>query len=167
MKLTKAMKKLKFWSKKKKKKRVPLLDRPPSPPPPLLPCYYHCPYNYPVQPSAPPLPPWFEYVQPYDDSIFTTEQGSGSGSTADSSRQTHGSTNSQHIDNVGEINQPKPTPSDNTLPQQYMVQNQVYGVPVIAEARTERGAGAFGCVINFGAHLFRCFFPCFHIRELK
>ncbi|XP_049402385.1 uncharacterized protein LOC125866126 [Solanum stenotomum] len=161
MKLTKAMKKLKFWSKKKKKKRVPLLERPPSPPPPILPCYYHCPYNYPVQPSAPPLPPWFEYVQPYDDSIYTTEQVSGS--TSDNSNQPNGSTISQHIDNVGEINQPKPTLSDHSLPQQYMVQNQVYGIPV----RTERAGGAFGCVINFGAHLFRCFFPCFHIRELK
>ncbi|MCD7464589.1 hypothetical protein HAX54_053049 [Datura stramonium] len=158
------MKKLKFWSKKKKKKRAPLLEQPPpSPPPPLLHCYYHCPY-YPIQPSAPPLPPWFDYEQqqqqqqqqPHDDSIFTTEQGSS-----------HDSSNSQHSDNVGEINQPKQTPSNNTLPQQHMVPNQVYGVPVIAEATTERAAGAFGCVINFGAHLFRCFFPCFHIRELK
>ncbi|XP_055816411.1 uncharacterized protein LOC129885945 [Solanum dulcamara] len=162
MKLTKAMKKLKFWSKKKKKKRAPLLEQPRSPPPPFLPYYYHCPYNYPIQPSAPPLPPWFEYEQqqPHDDSIFTTEQGSGS-------NQPHGSNNAQHNDNVGEINQPKSTTSDKNLPQQYMVPNQVYGVPIISEARTERAAGAFGCVINFGAHLFRCFFPCFHIRELK
>ncbi|KAK4378730.1 hypothetical protein RND71_000592 [Anisodus tanguticus] len=166
MKLTKAMKKLKFWS-KKKKKRAPLLEQPPSPPPPLLPCYYHCPY-YPYQPSAPPLPPWFEYEQqqqPHDDSIFTTEQGSGS--TSVNLNQTQ-DTNSQHNNNVShELNQPKPTSLDNNLPQQNMVPNQVYGVPVIAEARTERAGGAFGCVINFGAHLFRCFFPCFHIRELK
>ncbi|XP_009771438.2 uncharacterized protein [Nicotiana sylvestris] len=165
MKLTKAMKKLKFWSRKKKKKRAPLLEQPPSPPPPLLSCYYQCPYNYPIQPSAPPLPPWFEYEQQQlHDSIFTTEQGSTS--TSANLNQTHG-TNSQHSNNVSEINQPKATPSDNistsTLPQQYMVPNQVYGVPVTTEARTERAGGAFGCVIN----LFRCFFPCFHIRELK
>ncbi|XP_059313491.1 uncharacterized protein LOC132064511 [Lycium ferocissimum] len=167
MKITKAMKKLKFWSKKKKKKRAPLLEQPPSPPPLLLPCYYHCPY-YSIQPSAPPLPPWFDYEQqqqqPHDDSIFTTEQGSSS--TSVSLNQTHG-TNSQHTDNISEINQPKQTPFDNTLPQQNMVPNQVYGVPITAEARTERAGGAFGCVINYGAHLFRCFFPCFHIRELK
>ncbi|XP_060167555.1 uncharacterized protein LOC132598602 [Lycium barbarum] len=168
MKITKAMKKLKFWSKKKKKKRAPLLEQPPSPPPPLLPCYYHCPY-YPIQPSAPPLPPWFEYEQQkqqaaHDDSVFTTEQGSSS--TSVNLSQTLG-TDSQHSNNVGEINQPKQTPLDNTLPQQNMVPNQVYGAPVIGEARTERAGGAFGCVINYGAHLFRCFFPCFHIRELS
>ncbi|KAM3290962.1 hypothetical protein P3S67_019251 [Capsicum chacoense] len=156
MKLTKAMKKLKFWSKKKKKKRAPLLEQPPSPPLPVLPCYYHCPYDYPVEPSAPPLPPWFEYEQ--------QQQPHDSSSTSANLSQTHGSTFSQH----SQINKPQQTPmDDNNLSQQYMVPNQAYGVPVMAEARVERAGGAFGCVINFGAHLFRCFFPCFHVRELR
>ncbi|CAN4108205.1 unnamed protein product [Withania somnifera] len=157
MRLTKAMKKLNFWSKKKKKKRTtPLLEQPP-----LLPSYYHWPYC-PIQPSAPPLPPWFEYEQqqPQDYSIFTPE------STPANLSQTHGSTTMDSISHE-ELNQAKPTQSEHTMPQQYMVPNQVYGIPVITEARTERAGGAFGCVINFGAHLFRCFFPCFQIRELK
>ncbi|CAN4110774.1 unnamed protein product [Withania somnifera] len=166
MKLTKVMKKLKFWSKKKKKKKTtPLLEQPPSP---LLTNYYHCPYC-PIHPSAPPLPPWFEYEQqqqPHHSSIFTTEQGSTS--TSVNLSQPNGTMDSLHANNVShELNQAKPTQSDNTLPQQYIVPNQVYGVPVTAEATTERAAGAFGCVINLGAYLFRCFFPCFHIRQLK
>ncbi|XAR56254.1 hypothetical protein NMG60_11036661 [Bertholletia excelsa] len=61
MKVVKTLKKLKFWSRKKKKKKTQLITDQyyPLPPPP---CY--CSYSWvPVQPSAPPLPPWFESKQ--------------------------------------------------------------------------------------------------------
>lgn len=51
--------------------------------------------------------------------------------------------------------------------QQYMAPNPAYGLPVEAESEgRERPSGFFASVAGFGFDLFRCFFPCFHIREI-
>ncbi|XP_028762952.1 uncharacterized protein LOC114721293 [Neltuma alba] len=56
-------------------------------------------------------------------------------------------------------------PQKSSSYQQYMVPEPVYGIPITHTATQERSGGLFGCVFGFGAHLFRCVFPCFHIRE--
>ena len=143
------MKKLKFWSRKKKKKKTILID-PPPPSPPSCHCCHFCPL---VEPSAPPLPLWFDYEQ-------TDNSPSGSAFSPNSGK----SSSSQAQEIVPEVSSLFPAP--NTSYQQYMVENPVYGVPVLPAVRREKRAGIFGCVFNIGRHLIRCFFPCFHIQEV-
>ncbi|GFZ03208.1 auxin response factor 1 [Actinidia rufa] len=145
MKVAKAMKKLKFWSRKKKEKKTILIDH--SPPP--LPSCHCCP---PVEPSAPPLPLWFEYEQT-GNSLLGSGVGPDSGISS--------SIPAQEI--VPEVSSLFAAP--NTSYQQYTVANPVYGVPVLPAVRREKKAGIFGCVFNVGRHLIRCLFPCFHIRK--
>ncbi|KAK9928851.1 hypothetical protein M0R45_025970 [Rubus argutus] len=168
--MIKAVKKLKLWSRKKRKRRPhpppPPYD-PPPPPPARHQCHCCCSYtasSSTTQPSAPPLPPWMDYTEPTHE-IETLP--------------------------VPELRHPAPELAYHPLPvpvqqestsalnlntsqtssyQQYMVPipDPVHGVPV-AQAPTaarERSAGFFGCVVDFGTHLFHCLFPCFHIREV-
>lgn len=172
MKVIKAMKKLKFWSRKKKTKKKPFFTQQQQPPESS--CHYyhhhHCHY-YPVEPSAPPLPSWLDYnrtqetISGTDHFASPTTSAMGGSSrapfTTEDERAPFSSQDSSTLQE--EING-----KNTTTYQQYMVENPVYGVPALPpQARGERDAGAFGCVFSFGAHLFRCFFPCFHIREAK
>ncbi|GMI92010.1 hypothetical protein like AT4G24265 [Hibiscus trionum] len=165
MKLLKAVKKLKFWS-KKKKKRKSLAPHPSSsftPPHPHS-CYstssvhsshyYQCSYlSSSVQPSAPPLPPWLqdesptpEQGEPFPDFSYPTDQV-------------------QHP--TQDIESGPVFTAAAASYQQYMDPNPVYGLPLVQQTgRRERSAGFFGCVIDFSLRLFRCFCPCFHIREV-
>nr|XP_027071931.1 uncharacterized protein LOC113696746 [Coffea arabica] len=174
MKMMKAVKKLKFWSrkqKKKKKKKALFIDNPPPPP-----C--HCQYQYycpPYEPSAPPLPTssssssWVEYDHEAQDTVYANSKfiSFTSSNPAQVQDPTFGP------QDFGSV--PQPRPQDPTMPaaasitsyQQYMVPNPAYGVPLLPQVRRERRGGAFECMFAFGAHLFRCFFPCFHIREAK
>ncbi|KAJ7967939.1 Homeobox protein [Quillaja saponaria] len=151
--MLKSMKKLKLWPRKRKKKKT---HEPYYPPPP---CHCFCSHSY-APPSAPPLPPWLEADQSYGTFLAPS---------------------SQSIPEAPYLNQahvPQPeiivddTPIYQTLPesslsyQQYMVRQPVYGMPVAQTARRARSAGAFGCIVNFGVHVFRCLCPCFHIREV-
>ncbi|XP_057465765.1 uncharacterized protein LOC130755397 [Actinidia eriantha] len=150
MKVAKAMKKLKFWSRKKKKKKTILIDHSPPPPPPSCHCCHFCPL---VEPSAPPLPLWFEYEQT-GNSLLGSGVGPDSGISS--------SIQAQEI--VPEVT--SLFAASNTSYQQYTVTNPVYGVPVLPAVRREKKARIFGCVFNVGRHLIRCLFPCFHIREV-
>ncbi|KAJ9159096.1 hypothetical protein P3X46_024627 [Hevea brasiliensis] len=157
--MIKAVKKLKkFWPRKKRRKKTH--QEPYYLPPP--PCHCCCSYSTPVQPSAPPLPPWL---------------------VPDQTNETITAPGVQHLPEVGyqgQIRLPsqeivvETNPACPTLPiettqlsyQQYTVPNPVYGVPVVQTPRRERSAGFFGCVISFGVNLIRCFCPCFRIREV-
>ncbi|KAL7082298.1 hypothetical protein ACP275_14G090800 [Erythranthe tilingii] len=146
MKVIKAMKKLKFWSRKKKKNKFlhlsespPPPSRPP-PPPPHPPI--HSQYE-PLLPSAPPLPPWLEYDLQFQES--DAEPNSPNSTTTNSH---------SHF-----------SPPHEICPQE--IQNPIYDDAIVPKIeKLERGGGAFGCVAGFGVHLVRCVFPCFHIREV-
>ncbi|KAL4580641.1 hypothetical protein LXL04_016841 [Taraxacum kok-saghyz] len=140
MKVMKSLKSLKFWSKKKKKKKINNLHHQY---PPQCCCHHH-----PVQPSAPPLPTWLDYEnQTYNQHLLASEEDHG-------------------IEHVSpepvNVNPPLLSGSGGGGG----IENPGYGVPVLESRRTERSAGGVGCVFDMGAHLFRCFFPCFHIREV-
>ncbi|KAI3448377.1 hypothetical protein Pfo_005042 [Paulownia fortunei] len=166
MKVIKAMKKLKFWSRKKRKKKLLITESPPPPsrpPPPPPPPYYPVHSHYePLLPSAPPLPPWLEYDLQFQEMLSTSEDNSASASLDNSTSKSHFS--------PPEPNAPETCPPEfqaNTSYQKYMVPNPVYDTPAVPQLKTlERGGGAFGCVVSFGVHLVRCVFPCFHIREV-
>ncbi|KAI8532021.1 hypothetical protein RHMOL_Rhmol11G0180600 [Rhododendron molle] len=153
MKLAKAIKKLKFWSRKKKKNKYYIKE--PSPPPPTF-HYYHS--WVPVQPSAPPLPPWFDHEQ---DQYSHFGQDSG---MASSSRAEFSSTQEEISPDLNSMYSISASDVGNDASyQQYMVSTPVYGVPVLpAVRRREKAAGFFGCFVGIGTHLIRCFFPCFH-----
>ncbi|XP_050210704.1 uncharacterized protein LOC126661000 [Mercurialis annua] len=159
--MIKAMKKFKkLWPKKKKRKRthqesyyylppVPLPPPPPLRPPPPPPV--HCCYSYsiPLQPSAPPLPPWLECVQ--SQRQFQCEEIVLEAAAADS----------EIFHKVRSC--VEATAVDDTLSyQQYTVPNPVYGVPVIEQTLIkERSSEFFGCFLGLGANFIRCFCPCF------
>ncbi|KAJ0800722.1 hypothetical protein HanPI659440_Chr03g0106851 [Helianthus annuus] len=146
MKVMKHLKSLKFWSKKKKKKRITTIHHH-SPPP--------CCCSPAFQPSAPPLPSWLDYEQQtYTQHLLTAD------------------VKFSVLPKEHDISNVNPSSSSGDVEtgcsyQQYMVKNPVYGVPVLQSTETERSAGALGCVFNIGAHLFRCFFPCFRIRDVQ
>ncbi|CAI9101504.1 OLC1v1038844C1 [Oldenlandia corymbosa var. corymbosa] len=168
----KMMKKLKFWSRKKKKKKAFCIDdSPPLPPPPTFHSQRYQYYYYPIEPSAPPLPissssssssSWVEYDHHIHETISFTSS---------TQAQVPVYPPPQDIHRVPEISAHDPVPSasdESASYQQHTVQNPVYGVPIVSqEAKTESSGGAFGCVFTIGAHLFRCFFPCFHIQEVN
>ncbi|XP_052192182.1 uncharacterized protein LOC127801277 [Diospyros lotus] len=156
MKLVKAMKKLKFWSRKRHKKNHALIE-PPLPPP----C--HCRHTSPeFQPSAPPLPLWFHpnYAQnSLSESPFGPHSGMPSSSQAEFIPQ-------QIVPEFNSLQIPAPPAGNATSYQQYTAPNPVYGVPVMPAVRRKRAAGVLGCIVNFGRHLIRWFCPCFHVREV-
>ncbi|KAF3439316.1 hypothetical protein FNV43_RR17593 [Rhamnella rubrinervis] len=151
--MIKAVKKLKFWSRKKRKKKTHQPYHHPLPPPPSHCC---CSCYSSTQPSAPPLPPsWFVSDINHESPL---EPGFPEPSYPTQTQQIY-----QEI--VSETSQI--LPERTTSYQQYMVPNPVYGVPVAqTAARRERSAGVFGCVVDFGIQLMRCFFPCYRIQEV-
>lgn len=149
--MKKLVKKLKFWSKRKKRKKsqetyitVPVSHQT---------CHCCCSCSS-TQPSAPPLPPWYDLQQNQDP-----VSGSGIHPVPEMVYPNEG------------VQFPNQEISADTAPmypssyQQYTVPNPVYGLPVMSAPRRERSEGAFGCVVNSGAHLIRCFCPCFRIRK--
>ncbi|KAL3515767.1 hypothetical protein ACH5RR_022669 [Cinchona calisaya] len=176
MKMMKAMKKLKFWSRKKKKKKTFFIEHPP-PPPPCHHCHYQ--YYYPFEPSAPPLPSsssWVDYDQENQETIYANSEfisftSSNQDQDQDQDRarvRTYAPfTHTNPMQDPISPQDPSMQADSTTSYQQYMVPNPVYGVPIVPPVRREKRGGAFGCMFAFGAHLFRCFFPCFHIREVE
>lgn len=158
--MIKAMKKLKLWSRKKRKKKTHQLPPPhyppPNypPPPPPLPSYHHCfcTCSPSTEPSAPPLPAWLEPQQNYGTFLAPNVEP-----IPEVTYQTQAHQVPPHEITM----EPKSY-------QQYAVSEPVYGIPInqTEAKRSERSRGLFGCVFSFGAHLFRCLFPCFHIREV-
>ncbi|KAK6121272.1 hypothetical protein DH2020_044975 [Rehmannia glutinosa] len=169
MKVIKAMKKLKFWSRNKRKRKFPITEsqsppppppsRPPPPPPqPYYPVHSH--YE-PLLPSAPPLPPWLEYDLQFQEMLSKSDANSTSPSLDSSTNFSPSETNATTEILCSQEFQA------NTCYQQYTVSNPIFDEPVIPQLeKLEKDAGAFGCVVGFGAHLLRCVFPCFHIREV-
>ncbi|KAL8264931.1 hypothetical protein R6Q59_023061 [Mikania micrantha] len=162
MKFTKTLKTLKFWSKKKKKKRINNIHH--HPPPPC--CCNHHGGSHSFQPSAPPLPSWLDYDdQIYSQHLLASEVNFSESSGLPVSYQ------AQFDEQEHDINPSSSSVSGDVETggsyQQYMVENPVYGVPVLPARKTVRSAGAFGCVFNVGAHLFRCFFPCYQIKDAQ
>ncbi|KAG8364034.1 hypothetical protein BUALT_Bualt19G0084200 [Buddleja alternifolia] len=125
-------------------------SRPPPPPP-----YYTVHHHYePVQPSAPPLPPWLEYDHQFQEMLLkSNEANSSSSASVDDS-----------ISRSPEINSPDirctEFQAETSSYQQYMVQDPVYDTTIVPElVKLEKNDGALGCVIGFGVHLVRCVFP--------
>lgn len=147
----KAVKKLKFWSRKKKKKK----NHQPYYPPPPPPCYHCCGCSSSTEPSAPPLPPWLEAEQNYGTFLLQPTLEPAPELTYPSP---------VHAPSRESVVEPNPVERSSSY-QQYMVPEPVYGIPITQTATRERSGELFGCVFSFGAHLFRCLFPCFHIRE--
>ncbi|KAI3701995.1 hypothetical protein L6452_27559 [Arctium lappa] len=172
MKVLKTLKTLKFWSKKKKKTiKNYRHSLSPPPPPPSCCCRHHHDGSHTLQPSAPPLPAWLEYEeQTYNQHLLASDvKFSGLPISyqarldpeEDERRSTVPPEPSVMIATSGDV-------ETNCSYQQYMVQNPVYTVTVLQSTTTDRSrsAAAVGCVFNIGSHLFRCFFPCFRIREV-
>ncbi|WCJ18696.1 hypothetical protein M5689_001025 [Euphorbia peplus] len=143
--MIRAAKKLKkLWPKRKRIKR-PFPDSfyyiPP--PPPLTPppscqhCCCHSHSNSPIQPSAPPLPPWLETIE----HKFTRNESEPEEIA-------------EEADNYPAL----------LSYQQYTVTAPVYGVPFVGQPQqspTRETRAAF-----FG-HFIRCFCPCFYIRQIE
>ncbi|TYI26507.1 hypothetical protein E1A91_A05G116600v1 [Gossypium mustelinum] len=158
----KAVKKLKFWSRKKRKRK----SLAPQPSHCICHCshstsshYYQCNYPYsPLQPSAPPLPPWLQAELTQDE--FPTLEQAEAEPFPEFSHPT---------DLVQDIESAPMIPAA-AVPsyQQYMVSNPVYGPPVVQQTgRRERSGGYFGCIIDISLRLIRCFCPCVHVREVS
>ncbi|EXB80400.1 hypothetical protein L484_010969 [Morus notabilis] len=152
------MKRLKIWSRKKRKKKaynyLPYYPPPPPPsrppPPPPLPQINHhsCCSCSRAEPSAPPLPQSL-WITSEEEAILAAQVVQPAAPEFDYAAM----------------------PDDeisNSSYQQYMVPDPVYGIPVSTRnAKTERSGGLFGCVLDFGIHLIRCFIPCYLIKEVK
>ncbi|XVF23147.1 hypothetical protein REPUB_Repub13aG0012600 [Reevesia pubescens] len=130
MKMFKAVKKLKFWSRKKKKRKS--LGPEPCDPASHCHCYYSCSS---VQPSAPPLPSWLQ-AELTQDAIPTPNQAEH---FPEFSYPTDYQVQYPTQDIVSSPMLPAPVPAPSY--QQYMVPNPVYGLPVVQTARRERSAG--------------------------
>ncbi|KAM7482006.1 hypothetical protein LguiB_006589 [Lonicera macranthoides] len=179
MKVISSMKKLKFWSRKKKKKKITSINHHHHPPPPsnTYQCCCHHQYHHHnhhhniVEPSAPPLPPsWLDYDKTYSyDSLLASEVSTSTGTPFSGlpGSSEEAQLGSQECEIAPEFN-PVLSSASSSSYQQYMVPNPVYGVPVEPpQPAKERSVGFFGCVIQFGAHLIRCFSPCFRIKEVQ
>ncbi|CAN1147378.1 hypothetical protein LINPERHAP2_LOCUS15839 [Linum perenne] len=119
---------------------------------------YYIPPPPPPQPSAPPLPPWLEtspLLQAHPDlSYYPThfQEQTPSNSVIDTATTAAvaGSSSS----------------SSSTSYQQYMDPlPAAYGIPVVQQ-REESVSGFYTLFVKFGANLFGCFLPCFHIQEV-
>ncbi|KAJ0009970.1 hypothetical protein Pint_33091 [Pistacia integerrima] len=154
----KVMKKLKFWSRKKRKKEHSYDYDQHQP--------YYCPHYHQYycsctsstpQPSAPPLPPWLESdeTECYESYDYVPSQ-------------TQLEYSEEDVEETSPICPELKNSESSESYQQYLAPNPAYGLPVTAESgRRERRSGFFGCAAGFGFDLFRCFFPCFHIREVS
>lgn len=139
----KAMKKLKFWSRKKRKRKQAC-------PPQAHQC--SCDYSSAVstiepaavEPTAPPLPFWFDEFQSLygsETSAFHDQQEEAIVETSPSSQVSY--------------------PYIYRSYQQYMVPNPSCGVPITVDAAaTKRSVGIFSCLIELSLNVVRCFFPC-------
>lgn len=170
------MKKLKFWSNKKRKKKYfydyqklpqcnfePYAYQPPtptasSPPPSRLPpprpqplelCQCH--FCQPVEPSAPPLPPWLEptsdWTRPPVNSINSEDEG-----------------DNHFISISQEIVIKASTVYSNTDTSNHLIENSDIVANDIREETLSDTTQQFGCVVKLGG-LLRCLFPCFHISD--
>ncbi|KAL0834849.1 hypothetical protein Bca101_086738 [Brassica carinata] len=149
MKVMKAVKKLKFWSRKKKKHKQASSSSQPHQ------CY--CEYSSSavsaplLEPTAPPLSFWFDETQ----RLYAPETSSASPWNTQLPQKQE--------ETIVEI-KPSSQVSDlriNQSYQQYMVPNPSVGVPIIAEAAPAKrsSVGIFGCVIELSSNVVRCFFP--------
>ncbi|KAF8117812.1 hypothetical protein N665_0008s0154 [Sinapis alba] len=149
MKVMKAVKKLKFWSRKKKKHKQASSSSQPhqcscdssSVSAPLL------------EPTAPPLSFWFDETQ----RLYAPETSSASPWNTELPQKQE--------ETIVEI-KPLSQVSDLRIHQsyqQYMVPNPSFAVPIIVEAAPAKrsSVGIFGCVIELSSNAVRCFFPCF------
>ncbi|CAO2829865.1 unnamed protein product [Amaranthus hypochondriacus] len=161
MKLMKGIKKLKFWSKNKNKYQklrlhhhhhynfqTPSYHPPPPPPrppppPPSSQEEFHCHFYQPVEPSAPPLPPWLEMqLEPEPDTDPEPEPES------------------------------EPKPEIEIEPDGEDCRNVSQEICVYSIKKdgvysgSGKGAGVLGCVVEVGGFMFRCLFPCFHISHI-
>lgn len=160
MKVIKNMKKLKFWSRKKKKKKISFVENSPA-------NAHCCCHNHQFQPSAPPLPPYYEQIQEASYAA-SLNYHTFSGHPSNSSNDFRYAFTSEENDVDPEIKPLLPTlpvTSTSSSYQQYMLPNPVYGMPVVPTTTRERSFGVFGCVFNVGKHLIRVAFPCFRIKE--
>ncbi|CAK7357203.1 unnamed protein product [Dovyalis caffra] len=156
--MIKAARKLKkLWPRKKKRKKTHQYQEPYYYHPPSS-CHYCC--SYPTalaQPSAPPLPPWLEPELTYE---AISAPGIGVQPLPELAYPSQIQAPSQEI-----VEETAPMYPALSSYQQYLVPNPVYGVPVEQKLVREKSAGFFGCVVNFGINIIRCFCPCFRIRE--
>ena len=159
MKLMKGIKKLKFWSKNKTNNndyqklllhhhhynfQTPSYHSPPPPlrPPPPQPSQeaFHCHFYQPVEPSAPPLPPWLEMqLKPEPEPEPEPE-----------------------LEPV-----PEPDGEDcRNISQEICVYNPAVCSIKKDGVYSGKGPGVLGCVVEVGGFVFRCLFPCFHFSEI-
>lgn len=146
----KAMKKLKFWSRNKRKRKELAFSSSQA---------HHCSYEYfsteaakVVEPTAPPLPFWFDETQ----SLCPPERSSF---PWNNTHLPH-----QQEETIVETNPLISQVSDICIYQsyqQYMVPNPTCGVPIVEPdgATAKRSVGIFGCVIELSSNLVRCFIP--------
>lgn len=174
MKMIKAMKKLKFWSRKKKvktKKKQPFFTEQQSSESSCHYYHHHRCHYYPVEPSAPPLPSWLDYNPTQETTIKGTDHFASTTTTTTTSPMASLSrapfiTEEESVPGLVSSSQEEEINGKNTSYQQYVVENPIYGVPALpTQVISGRDTGAFGCVFSFGTHLLRCFFPCFRIKE--
>ncbi|CAN8325766.1 unnamed protein product [Cochlearia groenlandica] len=138
MKVMKAMKKLKFWSRKKRKRKHTHQCS----------CEYSSPISA-VEPTAPPLPFWFDETQSLCEAEASTF---------------HSNTKFSHKEEETIVEEPLSQETDiRVYPsyQQYMVPNPSFGGAIVDSAQDKRSVGIFGCVIEFSSNVVHCFFPCF------
>ncbi|CAH8382900.1 unnamed protein product [Eruca vesicaria subsp. sativa] len=155
MKVMKAVKKLKFWSRKKKKHKQASSSSQPH----QCSCDYSsmsAPFLEPlvaIEPTAPPLPFWFDETQ----RLYPPETSSESSwNTQLPQKQEEAIVEIKPLSQVSDLRIHKSY-------QQYMVPNPSVGVPIIVEAAPAKrsSVGIFGCVIELSSNVVRCFFPCF------
>ncbi|XP_010433794.1 PREDICTED: uncharacterized protein LOC104717857 [Camelina sativa] len=155
MKVMKAMKRLKFWSRKKRKRKQASPSQP-----------HHCTYEYSssvvaavaFEPTAPPLSFWFDETQdlfPPETSAFPWNDNT---QLPHQQEETIVETKPLLLSQVSDLRIYQSY-------QQYMVPNPTYGVPIIepephdAATAKRSSVGIFGCVIELSSSLVRCFIP--------
>ncbi|XP_018445767.1 uncharacterized protein LOC108817544 [Raphanus sativus] len=156
MKVMKAVKKLKFWSRKKKKHKQASSSSQPH----QCSCEYSSFVSAPllepvvaVEPTAPPLSFWFDETQ----GLYAPETSSASPwSTQFPQKQEETIFEIKPVSQVSDLR-------IHQSYQQYMVPNPSIGVPIIVESAPGKrsSVGIFGCVIELSSNVVRCFFPCF------
>ncbi|XP_010448586.1 PREDICTED: uncharacterized protein LOC104731030 [Camelina sativa] len=154
MKVMKAMKKLKFWSRKKRKRKQTSPSQPD----------HHCSYEYfsvaaaavAVEPTAPPLSFWFDESQSFSHQETSAFPWNNNTQLPHQKEETIVETNPLLLSQVSDLRIYQSY-------QQYMVPNPTYGVPTVEPephaAAAKRSVGIFGCVIELSSSLVRCFIP--------